>query len=758
MQNFEQPFHNDTGGKSFQETFFHYLSYWKYIVASLTVCLIGAFLYLRYAPSQYLVSAKILIRDEQRGQSTADLEIFNDLGILSSSGNIDNELEILKSRTLMQRVSDSLNLNVSYFSDGRIQNTELHHNSPIEVHVEKYGEKKTSFFVSMQEDGRFLLKDNNASVSAYAGETVDTPWGRLRVSFTGVPGPYPVIVEIREHVKLPEPQIKTVNKNSGVVEISTLAACPEKSKDIINALIDYYNIQSIEDKRWATEQTIRFIDDRLRDISGQLETVEKDVESYKKANELTDIQSEAGLYLSSGSEYDKRITEIELQREILSSVEKALLDPANRNNPAPTNIGISDPSLIALMNKYNEMQFAHREMSATMTNENPRLIEMDKQITLLRNDILQGIRSSEQSYGTMLVNLRKREDSYSSKIRNLSTNEREFRGFLRQKEITETIFLYLLQKHEESAISLSMISPNAKVIDEAYIDPIPVKPRSMIVLLLAVVLGVAIPVGSIYVRDLLNNKIGSKEELEKLVKAPILGAVPKTKTDIVIKEGDRSRTVEMYRELAVNMSFMMQGERHKVVMITSSIPNEGKSSFSVNLALTLATSGKKVLLIDLDMRNSNMPELLKAKKPSKGMSVYLSDKSAAIADTIAPTQENPNMDIAYSGVFPPNPVELLLNGRLEEFLAYAREHYDYVVVDTPPLMMVSDALIVSRMTDLNIYVTRAGFTHRQNLKLSEDLYRNEKLKNMAYVISAVDSGGSYGYGYGYGYGEPGKKG
>ncbi|MDR2131704.1 MAG: polysaccharide biosynthesis tyrosine autokinase [Odoribacteraceae bacterium] len=753
---------NNEESVDFQEIFFRYLSYWKYFVGTVILCLVCAIAYLWYTTPTYRVSAKILIKDEKRGQTGTELNVFKDLGLLNSSGNVDNELEILKSRSLLQKVCDSLDWHISYYTRKGIKNVELYQDAPIKLYVTNATGATGWLSVTLQEDGKFLVKDDdrNFSTSLYAGEKTESPYGILNIHFSGGSAGYPVWIHIA-HSQRPTLNIVNTNKSSGVFEISTVSSCPRKSEDVINTLVYFYNLSSIADKRWSNDQTIAFINARLDSISVQLEKIEKKVESYKKTNELTNIEAEAGLYLSTGSEYDKRISEIEIQKEMLTSIEHFLLDEANRYNVVPSTIianGSSvlgnDASLLSIMTAYNETQRKRREYGAGMTAANPIMIELDKQLNLQRNDLLKSIQSTTRNYETTLKGLRQKESTYSTKIRNLSTNEREYYEFSRQSKFVESIYLYLLQKREESAISISMIMPNANIIDEAYVEPIPVQPKKAIVLLAALLLGFIIPIVVIYLRDLLNFKIRNRDELAQLVKAPILGIVSEGKkryTDIIIQEGDRSHAVEMYRQLATNLKFIMSGPNDKVVMVTSSMPHEGKSTFAINLGLTWATTGKKTLLVDMDMRASKIKDLL-AITESQGMSNYLSNKQLYQKEIITPSKQHANLDVALSGIFPPNPVELLWNNRLEEFFAYAREQYDYIIVDTPPALVVTDALIINRICDASIYVTRADITHKKMMLHSEELYREKKLTNMTYVLKGIISGKS-GYGYGYEYGQ-----
>ncbi|MDR2414360.1 MAG: polysaccharide biosynthesis tyrosine autokinase [Odoribacteraceae bacterium] len=750
---------NNDEGVDFQEIIFRYLGYWKYFVGSVFLCLACAFVYLWYTTPTYRVSAKILIKDEKRGQTGTELNVFKDLGLLHSAGNVDNELEILKSRSLLRKVCDSLDWHVSYYTRSGIKNIELYKDSPVKLHVTNATEEVGWLSVTLQEDGKFLVKDDEKGFSAtlYAGEKTESPYGAISIHFASGPAGYPVWISIGNRQLLPGLEIINTSKTSGVFEISMISSCPRKNEDIINTLVYFYNLSSIADKRWSNDQTIDFINTRLDSISIQLEKIEKKVESYKKTNELTNIEAEAGLYLSTGSEYDKRISDIEIQKEMLSSIEQFLLDEANRYNIVPSNIIVNDASLLSIMNSYNEMQRKRREYSVSMTPVNPIMIETDKQLNLQRNDLLKSIQNTARNFETTLKGLKQKETAYSSKIRNLSTNEREYYEFSRQSKFVESIYLYLLQTREESAISISMITPNANIIDEAYVTPAPVSPKKMIVLLAALLLGVVMPVVALFLKDLLNFKIRNKDELAALVKAPIIGVVSegrKNYSDIVIHENDRSRAVEMYRQLSTNLNFVMAREEDKVVMVTSSMPHEGKSTFAINLGLTWATTGRKTLLVDLDMRASKITELLSI-EARRGMSNYLSNPGLSPREIIVPSTRHDNLDIALAGTFPPNPVELLWNKRLEDFIDYARKHYDYIIVDTPPTLVVADAMIINRICDASIYVTRVRVTHKKMMSHAEELYRDNKLRNMTYVLKGVisnKSGYGYGYGYNHGYG------
>lgn len=749
--------------KSIAETLRPYTERWIWFVVGLALFLSLGLLYMRYVSPRYKTSAKVLIRDESRGSLAPEMQVFGDLGIIPQTSNIDNELEILRSRTLMDKVIDSLSLYISYFSEGRIKNSHIYHETPVSLSIEDYNGGSAQWRINLSETGRLVVadKETDQKWEVIAGEVFETPVGRARITLTNGTSDYPVLIKIEPYRELERISFANATKFSGIVDISIVSDNPSKDVDMLNTLIAMYNNSSISEKRWMIEQTINFIEDRLTHISQELELVEKDVEDYKKTHRLTDLQSEAGIYLSSGSEYEKRLIDISTQKEIISSIGDYVGNVNNLHNLIPADLSITDASLISLIERYNELQHTRRSAVVSMTPDNPLLIEMDNQLLSLRNDILVGIKNLEASYNLTLRNLERQGNSYSARIRNLSTTEREFHDYLRKKEITETIFLYLLQKREESAISLSMMTPNARIIDPALTDYNKAFPNRMIVLAIAFLFGLLLPAILIYIIELFNLKIKTRGDVEKLTTAPILGETPEVrgKPELVIEDDDISNVAEQYRLLTTNLEFLL-GHDEKVVMVTSSLPNEGKSSFTLNMALAWATTGKKVVLVDLDMRNTRLNDFIdgqKNKREKRGISSYLVDASVKAWDIIVHSELSPNLDVVHAGINPPNPIQLLKSDRLESFFSYLRSHYDIVLIDTPPVMPVADPLIISRVSDATVYVTRVGLTCKSHLKTPEQLFHNGKFKNLSYVIKGTHTGQAYGYGYGYGYGNEKEK-
>ena len=739
---------------SWVETILHYVKYWKYFVISVVLCVLLAFIYLQYAVSQYKVTSSIVVRDEKKGSSDVDMTAFSDLGIISQNRNLDNEIEVLRSKTLAENVADSLKINVNYYKDGFFKKQEIYKKSPVWVNVNEF-KKAGNFIIDKNDDNSFIItsKDTAFTKKIFLGEAFESPCGLLTINKneTGKEN-FPIIISVLSSDNLPRVTINPSSKTSSVVELSIVLANTEKGKDIVNTLVDIYNEQVIEDKNFVATNTIRFIDDRLVTIAQELESAEKNVETYKKERNITDLQAEGSLLLTANTEYSQKISDVDMQIDILNSIKDFVYK--NANTILPTNVGLTDPTIIGLIGTYNELLLDKNRTTGGMKPENPILQEYDDRIASLKENLLKGIGIEESRLKSVRAELTKQENLYSSKIRGLSTQERESRDLYRQKEIKETLFTYLLQKREETGLSLALATPNAKVIDKAYADKLPVKPQRKIILLAAFLLGLIIPVFVIYVIDLFKFKLGNKDELVAVVKAPFLGEIPLNKDENLfpVKEV-RSRIAEKFRIVVANLSFLLGEEKSKVILITSTVAGEGKSFFARNLALSLATSGNKTLLIDADMHKSKLNGLVDF-HVDKGIARYLADPDIQVDDIIEKSGDwNKNLHVIPTKVFPPNPAELLASKRLADLFNKVKIEYDYIIVDTPPIGLVSDVFRLNQFANASIYVTRMNYTHKALLRDIKELYEGKKLHNMSCIINGVSKSKRYGYGYEYGYGD-----
>jgi len=731
---------------SLAEIIFRYLRHWKYFVISVVVCVSVAYLYLQYTIPLYKVGSTVIVGDKT---ISSEVMVFSDIGIVApKGGSTDNEIEILKSKTLMRKVADSLKLNVVYSVEGFFVDREIYKQSPVLVTVNEFY-SSGNFIIDKAGDNGFVIssKDANFTKKIFLGETFKSPWGLLTVN-NNEDGEenFPVIITILRPDALPRITITPLKGSNNVVEISIVVANTEKGKDIVSTLIDIHNNQVIETKNLVSTQTIRFINDRLAYISKELENVEKEVEDYKKERNIIDLKAESGILLSANTEYTKRISELDLQISILNWIKNLVLKDITANTVVATNMGLTDPIVLGLLQGYNESLLEKDRATLGLKPENPILQEHNERIANVKENLLKGIGIEETRLKLVRSELVKRENLNYGEIRGLSTQERESRELFRQKDIKETLFLYLLQKREETGLTLALATPSLKIIDKAYADKTSVKPTRGTFLLGALLLGLIIPVCVIYLISLFRVKIESKEELISAVKAPFLGVVPITESDdpFPVKEL-KSRIAEKFRIIIANLSFLLGKENNKVIIVSSTVSGEGKSFFARNLALSLATSGSKTLLIDGDIRKSKLDALVNF-QTNKGLAQYLADPELEIDDIIEKSGSwNKNLHIIPTRMFPPNPAELLASKRLASLFDKVKDEYDYIVVDTPPVGLVADVFRFNQFANVTIYLTRLNYTHKSSLKEIREYYEKQKLHNLACVINGVSK--KFGYEY-----------
>jgi len=744
-----------------------YAYHWKWFVLTVVVALTTAFLFLRYSTNIYEVSTTILIDEENRGGLASELSAFEDLGLLGGrQTTLDNEIELLKSRTLMGKVIKDLGLNVAFYNKGRVKTSELfYQNSPIKINFfskdSLFYLKDTTFIVKINSETNFsLLNVTGELVSGHVfGESIHSALGDITITPADgnkLKGEEEIIVKITQLKKVVDRyrnaiQIQPINKNASVIKLSLKDQLRFKAQVILNRLVYQYNKDAVEDKSKVAKNTNEFINQRLEIINKDLLAVESNAETFKSVNKLTDIASEAGLNLASKSEFEKRIVELGTQLKLIAYVGEYL--ETNSEDLIPANLGLSEGALEASTLKYNELLLERNRILKSSSKLNPVIVNLNEQIIQLKESISQSLVNLKSSLTISLNEVMQQQNRLNFKIAAVPKQEREYRDIQRQQQIIEALYLYLLEKREENAITLAVTLPNAKVIDSAYGSDIPIAPKRKIIYLAALLLGVIVPFGVLYILFLLDNKVHSRKDVEGVVKAPYLGDISKTFSDekIVVSENNRDRTAESFRLLRTNINFMLSKvkEGGKTIFITSTLSGEGKTFIAINLAAALALSNKKVLLIGADIRKPKIVEYLNSNSLSeKGLSRFLMDDTLAINEVIGASELG--FDVLHSGVLPPNPSELLMNGRFEEVLAYGKDKYDYVLIDTAPVNIVTDTLLLGQKADLFVYVIRANYLDKRLLEVPKLLYNEKRLPNMAVLVNDVSfERGGYGYGYGY---------
>ena len=744
-----------------KEELFKYLTHWRWFVLSVFLSLICAVLYLKFTPKSYNVSTKILIKDDKNNDLSNQLSAFSEMSLLGNSkNNIENEIEILKSRTLIYNTLDSLNLNIQYLDKSEVVSKDLYKKSPVKVIWNNNDIKKTVVvkLTNIQNSG-FDVKVNDENIgSSSFGKNINSEFGIFSINkIASLDKIDEIEINIFPKTQHAESIQKLLNvapssKTSSVVDISMIDKTPEKAADFLNTLVYNYNLIGIKDKRFISENTANFISDRLDLIATELGDVESQVEGYKNSNNLSDIQTEVKLYLDNLSTFEKSVLENETKINVVNSL-ISHVGKARPDDLVPGGLLGDDQGSESIIQEINQLILEKQKMTSA-TVENPNYIKLEEQIRSLKSNLLASLRRNLSSLQIIKTDFKRQENEMQAKLSQVPRQEREFRVIDRQQKVKEALFLFLLQKREETNITLAATDINAKVIDKAIPTDKPVSPKSMIVLLSALVLGALIPFIIIYVRNLLDTKIKTRFDITDNTNIPFLGDVPTSESSNELMEiSSRSSAAEAIRIVRTNLDFILSDKDEnecKTIFLTSTISGEGKTFVSANLAATFSLSGKKVLLIGFDLRNPKLYEYLKVNP--LGVSNYISTNNKNIDEYIIPVEGYDNFDVLSSGSIPPNPTEILMNKKIKELFDSLKQKYDYIIVDTAPVSLVTDTLLISKYADATIYVVRANKIDKEMLRIPNELYKDNKLNKLSIVLNDSDVTKGYGYGYGYGYG------
>lgn len=753
-----------------KDLLFRYLSKWYWFVFSTVVLIFLASIYLRYSVPQYSASASILVKDDKKGGMVSELAALSEVDMLGKvKSSVDNEIEVIKSRTLVESAVKELDLNIRYFTEGRVKTLELYKTSPIKIVFEEPIKTKIALEVEILRDGYFKLQDSDGnSVGTFKfGQQIIYRNTEFTIIHNESKSP-DTNISIVGQTSLSAAQIyknrlsvKLINDKTSVVELSIVDPEKVRAEDFLNAVIANYNMDAVKDKSAIFKNTSAFIDERLGLIAGELGDVERSGEEYKKSNQVTDIVSEAANFLENATEIQKSFLETETQVRVVESL-RDFVKRSKDNQLIPDNIlttttsdANASPSLIA---EYNAMLLKRERMASSAGPQSREMKIMDSQLQSLKENVLANLERLKNTLEIKKRDLLNQKNRISGKIAEVPTQEREYKGILRQQNIKEALYIYLLQKREETAIALASTAPNAKIIDSALTANTPVSPRTNVVYLGALFLGMFIPFGIIYMRDLLDSKIHTQSDLASL-SVPYLGDIPRaSESDKVITEFSRTSTAEALRILRTNLEFLLNEVPDgvaKTIFVTSTIPKEGKTFVSINLGATIALSGKRVMLLAMDIRSPKFDHYMDI--PQRGFTNFLSTPNANINDYIVQHETLKDLYILPAGVIPPNPAELLMNPKVASMMAELQADYDYIIVDTAPVSLVTDTQIIAKFAHCFVYVARANHLDKELLSIPERLYRESKLPNMAMLLNDTEFKKGYGYGYGDVYSSEEKK-
>lgn len=757
------------------------LIYWKWVVCSIICCLAVAFVYLRYTTPIYRIQASVMINDAKKGSFQNQLIAMQDFGYMSTLGSIDNEIEVLSSKSMIKQAVLDKELYKEYRIKEYLTERVIYGKYPVNIDIPKEDVEQLNRGLTL----RITQPDSSTYTIAYTYRNqrtdeveeyersisalpyvIESPIGKLILSkgegetLSPTQTLYVSVVPPINMAKafLRNLSIEPTSKTTSIAYISLLDVNKSRGVDFINSLVQAYNKASNNDKNLVAMKTDEFIKRRLIKVEGELSATENAIAEFKRTSGLTNLTGDAQRVLASSSEYEKRSVEINTQLNLIKYLREYINNPANEMEVLPANVGLTDASLMTMINKYNESIVERRRLLRTASESNPTVIDITTSAKLLSNTIKTSVESLFNTLSIQKNDIEKENKKYTSKISDAPTQEKILEEYKRQQEVKSGLYLMLLQKQEENSIALAATADNAKIIDAALPNEAPISPKRRMVYLVALLLGLAIPAGLIALSEVLRYKIEGRNDLEKLTKVPILGDVviahnlKKGQRGIVVRENDNNAMTETFRSIRTNLQFILDSPEKKVLQFTSTTSGEGKTFVSSNLAMSLALLGKKVILIGLDIRKPRLAEMFGFANRKKGITSFLvgdPEDKELLFDQIMPSGINDNLDILPAGIIPPNPAELLSKVNLDNAIKFLTEKYDYVLLDTAPVGLVTDTLIIARVAHASIYVCRADYTAKRDLNLVNTLYNENKLKNMSLVLNGVDmSKRKYGFYYG----------
>ena len=762
----------------FKAVLFKYTIHWPWFVACILLCMAGAWLYLRYTPPVYNISASVIIKDnDKNSKASSGMADLEDLGFYSSINNFDNEVEILQSRTLIKKVVEELDLYISYAAKSSFHDIELYKSSPVKVWItpEEAQKLPAPAYINLT-----LQPSNKLNVKITIGEQeyskqfdklpalLTTPSGTF--SFTPadstiakseqkimatVSSPRSVAGSYRGALS-----IEPTSKSTTIAQISVKSTHTQRGMDFINKLVEIYNRDANDDKNEVATKTAEFIDERINIINGELGTTEQELETFKRDAGLTDLKSDAQLALSENSEYEKKRAENSTQLRLVQFLASYANNPDHAYEVLPVNVGLTDTGLTELINRYNEMLLERKRLLRSSQENNPVVVNLDASIRAMRSNVLTTINSVQRGLAITQADLERQAGKYAGRITNAPGQERQLVNISRQQEIKAGLYLMLLQKREENAITLASTANNARIVDEALADAIPVSPKGKMIYLVALILGVALPVAVIYIIELFKYKIEGRADVEKITSLPIVGDVPFSENKssegaIVVHENQNDLMAETFRNVRTNVLYMMKSNE-KVILVTSTTTGEGKTFIASNLAVSLALLGKKIVIVGLDIRKPDLNKAFQLSRKEQGISQFLANpEHTDLMSLVQVSNINPNLSILPGGPIPPNPTELVARESLPQAIDILKKHFDYIILDTAPIGMVTDTQLISRVANASIYVCRADYTHKADYTLINELGEQKKLPNLCTIINGLDMKKKK-YGYYYGYGKYGK--
>ncbi|WP_287564831.1 polysaccharide biosynthesis tyrosine autokinase [Parabacteroides sp.] len=767
-----------------QDLLYLCLARWKWFVLSLVVTIGVATVYLLRTPAVYTRTASVLIKEDSKGKSvSSDLESFSEFGLFQSSTNVNNELITFQSPALMTEVVKRLRLDMNYFVPGKFHRQVAYGLTlPVDVTINDLLENESAgFTLEVQPDGTLFLSDfirngtdlDEKDIKGSLFDSIPTPLGKIIINTTpnyvkgkaytlyvGKSNLYNAVNSCSSNLS-----VSLNNEKASVIDLSFKDNSTQRAEDVLSMLISVYNENWVKDKNQIAVSTSMFINERLGVIEQELGNVDEDISSYKSEHLLPDVQAASSMYMAQSSATNAQILALNNQLYMTRYIRNYLANDANRTQLLPANSGIESANIESQIAEYNKQLLQRNSLVANSSAENPLVMDMDQALASMRGAIIRSIDNQIVTLNSQIKSLRQTEQQTTSRIAANPTQAKYLLSVERQQKVKEALYLFLLQKREENELSQAFTAYNTRIVTPPHGSMLPTSPVRKNIFMVAFALGLLIPVVIIFMRENMNTRVRGRKDLESVTvpfigeiplftrkKKGIFGKKPQEVKTVVVKEGSRDIINEAFRVLRTNLEFMTGKDKtSNVIIVTSFNPGSGKSFLTMNIAVSFAINGKKVLVIDGDLRHGSASSYIDS--PAKGLSDYLGGRIDNLNEIIVSDPKQKSMDILPVGTIPPNPTELLFDERLKQVIDTVRGQYDYVLIDCPPIELVADTQIIEKLADRTIFVVRAGLLERSMLAELEKIYGEKKYKNMSLILNGTEgSGGLYGYRYGYRYG------
>lgn len=744
---------------------FRYLPYWPLFLLLMLTAFGSAWLYLKFATPLYESNARVLIKDEKKG--TEDSKALEGLDHLSTKKIVENEIEVIQSRTLLNKVVKNLNLYAPVYKEKGFKTNSAYTTSPVTIELKDVENLKETDEVSFSYDK--AKQEVVIDKARYPlNKWVPAPYGDVKFSlnphyqepgqeeesrfYFSLVDPKNVTASIRKRLK-----VSATSKLSTIVNLNLRDEVPERGEDILNGLLAAYNQALVDEKNVLAANTMNFVEDRLKSVESGLDSIERRIQQYKSGRGAIDISTQGKLFLENVSSNDQKLSDINMQLAILNQVEGYVQSKNGKGGIVPSTLGVSDPTLSQLVDKLYASELEYESLRKTVAENNPMLQSVTDRIEKIKPGILENIRSQRRSLETSRNNLNYTNNSYASVLKSIPEKERQLIDINREQNIKNDIYTFLLQKREETALSNASTVLNNRIVDKAESSDKPVSPKSKVIYLIAILIALLVGAGIVMGKETLSQKILFRHEIESMSEYPIIGEIPSviSKDPIVIGNGKKTFIAEQFRKLRATLNYIGVNLKRKRILVTSSISGEGKSFVATNLALTLALTGKKVVLLDFDLNNPSLSKKLDV-ADDKGVSEYLRGEASEPEEIIRSTRLHQNLSFISAGNLPEDPSELIMNGKVEELLNQLDAMFDYIVIDTAPVGPVTDAYVIATYCDGTLYIIRHGYTPKVCVERIDENNKLNQLPNVGIVFNGVQPRGfgnkNYGYGYGYGYG------